>query len=99
MRKIRYVPKSQTLVHITCRTIQGRYLFRPGPQFNDLFLGALGKAQRDCEVKINLVSALSSHFHLLLTVDDAQQAAPCMAILRPCPSGSDSLSQVVPGAP
>jgi len=78
MRKIRYVPKSQTLVHITCRTIQGRYLFRPGPQFNDLFLGALGKAQRDCEVKINLVSALSSHFHLLLTVDDAQQSADFM---------------------
>jgi REP element-mobilizing transposase RayT len=74
-RRLRYVPKPQTLVHITCRTIQGRYLFRPDPQFNDLFLGALGKAQRDCDVKINSVSALSSHFHLLLTVDNAQQPA------------------------
>jgi REP element-mobilizing transposase RayT len=77
-RKIRYVQKSQTLVHITCRTIQGRYLFRPGPQFNDLFLGILGKAQRDCGVGINAIVALSSHFHLLLTVDDAKQVAGFM---------------------
>jgi REP element-mobilizing transposase RayT len=77
-RKIRYVPQPNTLVHITSRTIQGRYLFLPGPQFNDLFLGALGKAQGDCEVAINAVSVLSSHFHLLLVVDDAEQVANFM---------------------
>ncbi|MBW8877237.1 MAG: transposase [Acidobacteria bacterium] len=77
-RKIRYVPKPKTLVHVTSRTLQGRYLFLPGPQFNDIFLGTLGKAQRDCEVEINAVSVLSSHFHLLLTVDDAQQTANFM---------------------
>src|SRR5436853_11970 len=45
MRKLRYVPKPKTLVHITCRTIQGLYLFRPGPESNDVFLGVLGTAQ------------------------------------------------------
>jgi len=77
-RKIRYVPRPKSLVRITCGTIQGRDLFRPGPQFNDLFLGILGKAQRDCEVEIHAVSALSNVFHLLLTVDDAQQTADFM---------------------
>ena len=33
-RKQRYLPPSPspTLVFVTCRTLQGRYLFRPGPQ-------------------------------------------------------------------
>src|SRR5438128_7926295 len=78
MRKLRYVPKPKTLVHITCRTIQGLYLFRPGPEFNDVFLGVLGKAQRDCEVELCAVSVMSSHFHLLSVVDDVKHAADFM---------------------
>jgi hypothetical protein len=45
-RKLRYVPQTRTLVSITNRTIQGRYLLNPGPSFNDLFLGILGRTQR-----------------------------------------------------
>src|SRR3954463_10952550 len=82
MRKLRYVPKPKTLVHITCRTLQGLYLFRPGPEFNDVFLGVLGKAQRDCEVDLCAVSVLSSHFHLLAVVDDVKQAADFMRNLK-----------------
>ncbi|HEX3552600.1 MAG TPA: hypothetical protein VIA62_05180 [Thermoanaerobaculia bacterium] len=78
MRKLRYVPKPKTLVHITCRTINGLYLFRPGPEFNDVLLGVLGKAQRDCGVDLCAVSVLSSHFHLLSVVDDVKQAADFM---------------------
>ncbi len=78
MRKLRYVPKPKTLVHITCRTINGLYLFRPGPEFNDAFLGVLGKAQRDCELELCAVSVLSTHFHLLSIVDDVKQAADFM---------------------
>jgi len=80
MRKLRYVPKPKTLVHITCRTIQGLYLFRPGPEFNDVFLGVLGKAQRDCEVELCAVSVTSNHFHLLSVVDDVKQAASCLIL-------------------
>ncbi len=71
-RKLRYVPQSRTLVSITNRTIQGRYLLRPGPSFDDIFLGILGRFQRLHRMDIAAVTVLSTHFHLLLIVDDAQ---------------------------
>ena len=74
-RKLRYVPEKQTLLSITNRTIQGRYLLRPGARLNDVFLGALGWAQRRHRIRIHGVTALSSHYHLLLTADDAEQLA------------------------
>jgi REP element-mobilizing transposase RayT len=69
-------------VFVTCRTIQGRYLFRPGPEFNDLFLGILGRAQSRHEMRICGACVLSSHFHLLLEVDDARQLARFMRDLK-----------------
>ncbi|PYQ54153.1 MAG: hypothetical protein DMF53_29945, partial [Acidobacteria bacterium] len=65
MRKLRYVPQPRTLVSITNRTIQGRYLLRPGPSFDDIFLGILGRTQRLHKMAIAAVTVLSSHFHLL----------------------------------
>jgi len=82
MRKPRYVPQPHTLVSITNRTIQGRYLLRPGPSFNDLFLGILGRAQRQHEMDIAAVTVLSNHFHLLLIVDDAKEVADFMRDLQ-----------------
>src|SRR6476659_7752742 len=83
-RKQRYIPLSPkpTLVFITCRTIQGRYLFRPGPQFNDLFLGILGRVQRRYQMRLCGVCVLSSHFHLLLVAKDAQQLSQFMRDLK-----------------
>jgi hypothetical protein len=60
MRKLRYVPQPHTLVSITNRTIQGRYLLCPGPSFNDLFLGILGRTQRRHGTAIAAVSVLMS---------------------------------------
>src|SRR5690349_18311184 len=74
-RKLRYIPRPRTLVSITNRTVQGRYLLRPGPSFNDLFLGMLGRAQRLHEMDVAAVSVLSNHFHMLLIVDDAQEVS------------------------
>jgi REP element-mobilizing transposase RayT len=81
-RKLRYVPQARTLVSITNRTIQGRYLLRPGPSFNDIFLGILGRTQRLHEMAIAAVSVLSNHFHILLIVDDAQEVASFMRDLQ-----------------
>ena len=81
-RKLRYVPQRRTLVSITNRTLQGRYLLRPGPAFNDLFLGILGRTQRLHQRAIAAVSVLSNHFHLLLIVDDAQEVADFMRDLQ-----------------
>lgn len=81
-RKLRYVPHVRTLVSITCRAVQGRYLFRPGPQLNDLVLGVLGRAQRRYETTISAVVVLSSHLHLLLVVDNAQEPAAFMRYVK-----------------
>ena len=77
-RKLRFVPHTRTLVSITCRTVQGRFLLRPGPALNDIVQGILGRAQRRYETTISAFSALSSHFHLLLVVDSANEAADFM---------------------
>ncbi len=82
MRKLRYVPQSRTLVSITNRTLQERYLFTPGPSFDDLFLGILGRTQRMHEMDIAAVTVLSNHFHLLLTVDDAKEVSDFMRDLQ-----------------
>jgi REP element-mobilizing transposase RayT len=81
-RKLRYVPQPRTLVSVTNRTVQGRYLLRPGPTFNDLFLGILGRTQGRHEMAIAAVSVLSNHMHLLLIVDDAQEVAGFMRDLQ-----------------
>jgi hypothetical protein len=81
-RKLRYIPDPPTLVSITCRTIQGRFLFKPGPAFNDRFLGILGRAQRRHEMVLNAVSTLSNHFHLLAVPESANQLAAFMRDLQ-----------------
>jgi REP element-mobilizing transposase RayT len=77
-RKLRFVPHARTLISITCRAVQGRFLFRPGPALNDLVVGVLGRAQRRYETAISALFVMSSHVHLLLVVDDAQETAAFM---------------------
>jgi putative transposase len=81
-RKPRYVPQSRTLISITNRTIQDRYLLRPGLSFNDLFLGILGRTQRLHEMAIAAVTVLPNHFQLLLIVDDAEEVSNFMRDLQ-----------------
>jgi REP element-mobilizing transposase RayT len=77
-RKLRHVPGKQTLVAITCRTVQGRFLFRPSEELNDMVLGVLGRAQRLFPLGVCAASVLSDHLHLLLVVDDAEEVADFM---------------------
>lgn len=77
-RRLRHVPGKQTLVAITCRTVQGRFLFRPSEELNDMVLGVLGRAQRLFPLGVCAVSVLSDHLHLLLVVDDAERVADFM---------------------
>ncbi|HEX4964303.1 MAG TPA: transposase [Thermoanaerobaculia bacterium] len=81
-RKLRFVPHTRTLISITCRTVQGRFLLRPGPQLNDIVLGVLGRAQRRYETTIAAFFVLSSHAHLLLVVDSAREAADFMRYMK-----------------
>lgn len=80
-RRIRCVPGAGTLVAVTCRAMQGRFLFRPSAELNDLVLGVLGRAQRLHAVVVCGVTVLSNHLHLLVIVDDAKQLADFMEYL------------------
>ncbi len=77
-RKLRHIPAPSTLVSITCRTVQGRFLFKPGPGFNLLFLGILGRVQRQHHLILNAVSVLSNHLHILAVPESARQLASFM---------------------
>jgi REP-associated tyrosine transposase len=77
-RKLRYIPDPRTLVFITCRTVQGRFLLRPGPALNDIVLGTLGRCQRNHDLTLCAVTSLSSHFHILAVVEDTRQIAGFM---------------------
>ena len=74
-RRLRFVPERGTLVEVTCRTVQGRFLLRPSPLLNEIILGILARAQRLYPVGICAFSWTSNHYHLLLRVDDAQRLA------------------------
>jgi REP element-mobilizing transposase RayT len=77
-RKLRYVPEDVRLVHVTCRTVQGRYLFTPSQQLNDIALGAFGRAQRLHPVRICDIVVMSTHVHILFDLDSVQQLADVM---------------------
>ena len=77
-RPLRFIPEEGSLVEVTCRTIQGRYLLRPDPELDDILLGVLGRAQRLYPVEICGFAFLSSHYHLLLRVQDVKQMSEFM---------------------
>ncbi len=77
-RRVRFVPDRGSLVEVTVRTAQSEFLLRPSPSLNDLAGGVLGRAQAKVPVRVHSVVVMSSHFHLLLTVDDAKQMADFM---------------------
>ncbi len=77
-RRLRFVPPGGALVEITCRTVQGRLLLRPSPLLGELTLGVLARAARLYAIEVHAFAFLSNHYHLLLTVADAQRLAAFM---------------------
>ncbi|HEX9801259.1 MAG TPA: transposase [Thermoanaerobaculia bacterium] len=80
-RRLRFIPPD-SLVEVTCRTVQGRLLLSPTPMLRDLTLGVLARAARLYPVELHAFAFLSNHFHLLLTVRDAQRLASFMNYLN-----------------
>jgi Transposase IS200 like len=80
-RRLRFVPPG-SLVEITCRTVQGRWLLRPSPILTDVTLGVLARAARLYPVEVHAFAFLSNHYHLLLTVPSAQRLAQFMNYLN-----------------
>jgi hypothetical protein len=69
-RRLRFVPP-RDLIEVTCRTIQGRHLLRPGKQLNEIVLGVLARAQKLHSVQVCDFAVLSNHYHLLLVPETA----------------------------
>jgi len=74
-RRLRYVPPGGALFEITCRTVQGRLLLRPSAGMNDVIRGVLARAARRAGLAVHAPVFLSNHYHLLVSVSDAQQLA------------------------
>ncbi len=72
------LPAEGALIDVSCRTIQGHNLLRPSPELNELVVGVLGHAQSLTAMRICAISVMSSHFHLLLDVDDEGQLSRFM---------------------
>jgi hypothetical protein len=82
MRRLRFVPEGGALVEVTCRTVHGRHLLRPSSALNDIIIGVLGRALRLYSVPICAYTFLSSHYHLLLDVNDVRQLSNFMRYLN-----------------
>ena len=74
----RWIPSENTLVEVTTRTFQGRYLLKPTPEVREIVLGVIGRAQRMYRMKICLLTFMSNHWHALLVPTDAKQLADFM---------------------
>jgi REP element-mobilizing transposase RayT len=74
-RRVRYTPEGGALYEVTSRTQQGRFLFRPSPELNEIALGVLGRAQRLYPISICGIVLASNHYHLLLRAPDAGRLA------------------------
>jgi hypothetical protein len=77
-RLLRFVPEENTLVEVTCRTLQSLLLLVPGHPLNEIIIGALARAKRRYGVRVCCFAFVSNHFHLLLEVDSALQLARFM---------------------
>ena len=78
-RLLRFIPEPQTLVEVTTRTVQSRFLLRPSQEVNEIVVGVLGRAQRLYEMEVVAFAVLSNHYHLLLRVESVKQLADFMA--------------------
>lgn len=77
-RRLRFIPEGGALVEVTCRTVQGRFLLKPTRELRSVVIGVLARAQRLYSVELHAFVFLSNHYHLLLTVENAQQLARFM---------------------
>jgi REP element-mobilizing transposase RayT len=75
-------PEGGALVEVTCRTLQNRFLLRPGGTLDEILVGVLGRAQRRYEVRCCGYMFASNHLHLLLDVDNALQLSRFMGYIN-----------------
>jgi hypothetical protein len=76
-QKPRWIPPN-SLVELSNRCIQGRFLLRPSKGLNLLIVGVLVLALRATGARIHSISVLSNHWHILATLPSTAAMARLM---------------------
>ena len=76
-RKPRWTP-THSLVELSNRCIQGRFLLRPSRPLNILIVGVLAMALRANGIRIHAISVASNHWHILASVPSTAAMARAM---------------------
>ncbi len=80
-KKPRYIPQPGSLVEVSNRAVGSRFLLKPSREARELMAGVLARAARKYPAQVVFYVFPSSHFHLLLVVDSAEQMADFMEYL------------------
>ncbi len=80
-RRLRFIPEG-SLVEVTCRTLQGRFLLQPTGDLPRIVVGILTRARERYPLRLHAFAFLSNHFHLLVSPENAQQLAGFMRYLN-----------------
>jgi REP element-mobilizing transposase RayT len=67
---------------VSTRTLQGRFLLSPRPDLNEIVIGILARAQRLSGAQLCAFVFLSTHYHLLVWVENALQLKKLMEYLN-----------------
>jgi hypothetical protein len=77
-RDLRYIPEGDGLVEITDRCFQSRFLLRPSPRLEAVFVGALARTSRRYGIGVVDYRVLSNHFHILVICHETWRLAAFM---------------------
>ena len=86
-RPVRFLPPN-SLVEITTRTLQGRFLLRPCPQVNSIMVGVTARAMKRFGMRVTFMVALSNHVHYELRPEDQKQLSQFMQYVNSLPEAS-----------
>ena len=81
MGKARHI-RPDFIYEVTNRTIDRTLLLRPSEKVNETILGVIAHAQKKTGVHIFALVFMSSHYHMLLGADDAEQMARFMRMVN-----------------
>ena len=81
MRRIRAAGEDQ-LFEVHTKTLNGRYLMTPSKWINLLILGFIARALTQAQVKVHAFVFMSNHYHMLVSVKDAEQLSRFMCHLN-----------------
>ena len=71
-----------SLVDLSCRCIQGRFLLRPSKLLNELILGVLVLALRGTGIQVHSFCVMSNHWHILASIPSTQAMALAMKFFQ-----------------